>query len=391
MEKCRQAMKKICFITTVSGTLDAFVLETAKYIHDNTDWDITFICNPDQAFARDLPPYIHFHPIKMKRGVSISGVKAMLEMERFFARQGFDLIQYSTPNASLYASMAGKLAGVPVRLYCQWGMVFVGFSGLKREIFKGIEKIVCRLSTWIEPDSPSNLRFAHAEGLYPETVGSVIWRGSACGVDLSKFDVSQKEEHRRRIRERYGIPEDGFIYGYAGRITRDKGINELLAAGRAILEDTPGAYLLLVGEEEVDEGVDQQIYRWAKTHERVIFVGHTCVVEQYMSAMDCYVLPSYREGFGMSVVEAEAMAVPVIVTNVPGPVDGMVKNVTGFVVEKRDVPGLEAAMRKMMASDLGYYGNNGLELVRNGFEQKRLLGYILEDRKRLMGVGEEER
>ncbi len=67
------------------------------------------------------------------------------------------------------------------------------------------------------------------------------------------------------------------------------------------------------------------------------------------------------------------------------------ENVTGFVVEKRDVPGLEAAMRKMMASDLGYYGNNGLELVRNGFEQKRLLGYILEDRKRLMGVGEEER
>lgn len=384
-------MKKICFITTVSDTLDAFVLETAKYIHEHTDWDITFVSDYDEGFAGRLPGYIRFHPIAMKRGVSLSGVKAMLEMKRFFAREKFDLIQYSTPNASLYASMAGKLAGVPVRLYCQWGMVFVGFTGLKRRIFKGIERTVCRLSTWIEPDSPSNLDFAHREGLYPPTVGSVIWKGSACGVNLNKFDVSQKEGYRRSIRARYGIPEDGFVYGYAGRITRDKGINELLAAARAILGDTPGAYLLLVGEEEVDEGVDRDLYGWAKACDRVIFAGLTHVVEQYMSAMDCYVLPSYREGFGMSVVEAEAMAVPVIITNVPGPIDGIIENETGFVVEKGDAPGLERAMRRMMAADLAYYGNNGLALVRNGFEQQRLLGYILEDRKRLMQVGDEER
>ena len=384
-------MKKICFITTVSDTLDAFVLETAKYIHEHTDWEITFVSDFDEGFADRLPEYIRFHPIAMKRGVSLSGVKAMLEMRRFFAREKFDLIQYSTPNASLYAALAGKLARVPVRLYCQWGMVFVGFTGLKRRIFKGIERVVCRLSTWIEPDSPSNLAFAHREGLYPPAVGSVIWKGSACGVNLNKFDVSRKEGYRRSIRARYGIPEDGFVYGYAGRITRDKGINELLAAARAILGDTPGAYLLLVGEEEVDEGVDRDLYGWAKACDRVVFAGLTHVVEQYMSAMDCYVLPSYREGFGMSVVEAEAMAVPVIITNVPGPIDGIVENETGLVVEKGDVPGLEGAMRRMMAADLAYYGNNGLALVRDGFEQQRLLGYILEDRKRLMQVGDEER
>ena len=382
-------MKKICFITTVSGTLDAFVLETAKYIHHNTDWDITFICDQDEAFAGKLPVYIHFYPIRMKRGISFSGVRAMLQMRRFFAREKFDLIQYSTPNASLYASLAGKLAGVPVRLYCQWGMVFVGFTGLKRRIFKAIEKAVCRLSTWIEPDSPGNLRFAHEEGLYPKAVGSVIWKGSACGVDLSKFDVSKKEEYRRDIRKKHGIPEDGLVFGYVGRITRDKGINELLTAARSILEDTPRAWLLLIGEEEVDETVDQALYQWGKTCDRVIFAGYTHVVEQYMSAMDCYVLPSYREGFGMSVVEAEAMAVPVIVTNIPGPMDGIVKDETGFVVEKKDAPALEAAMRRMAAADLGYYGNNGLELVRNGFDQKRFFAYVLEDRKRLMHVRDE--
>ena len=75
------------------------------------------------------------------------------------------MIQYSTPNASLYAALAGKLAGIPVRLYCQWGMVYVGFEGIKRQVFKAIEKIVCKLSTWIEPDSVSNLNL-HMKKIY---------------------------------------------------------------------------------------------------------------------------------------------------------------------------------------------------------------------------------
>lgn len=367
-----------------------FVLELAKYIHEKTDWDITFVCNNDDTFAERIPEYIHFHPIKMERGISIAGVKAMLEMRRFFREQKFDLIQYSTPNASLYASMAGKLASIPVRLYCQWGMAYVGFVGIKRKIFKTIEKLVCRLSTWVEPDSNSNLRFSHKEGLYPENVGSVIWKGSACGVNLQKFDVLKKDDYRKIIRNKYGIADDAFVFGYVGRITRDKGVNELLEASKIILSENRNAYLLMVGPEEVDETVKQDLYKWAKNCDQVIFSGFTRVVEQFMSAMDCYVLPSYREGFGMSVVEAEAMAVPVIITNIPGPTDGMIKDRTGFVVEPKDVQGLETAMRRIIVSDLHLYGNNGLELVRNGFDQKQLFKYILEDRKRLLGIANDQ-
>ena len=378
-------MKKICYVTTVSLTLEMFVLEVAKYIHENTDWDITFVCNDDAVFAERLPEYIHFHPISMERGISIGGVKAMLEMRSFFKDQKFDLIQYSTPNASFYASMAGRLAKVPVRLYCQWGMAFVGFTGIKRKIFKTIEKAVCMLSTWIEPDSNSNLNFSHSEGLYPENVGSVIWNGSACGINLDKFDFSKKEEYRETIRKQYDIPKDAFVFGYVGRITRDKGVNELLKATEQIFSVDRSTYLLMVGPEEVDETVSQELYSWAKKSERVIFTGFTRVVEQFMSAMDCYILPSYREGFGMSVVEAEAMAVPVIITNIPGPIDGMIKDKTGLVIEKKDVDGLTEAMKKMRFSDLDYFGKNGLDLARNGFEQKQLFAYILQDRKKLLG------
>ena len=200
-------MKKICFITTVSGTLKAFVLNTAKYIHENTDWDITFICNYDKQFEEKLPDYIHYIPVKMERGINLGGIKAIAELKRIFKKERFDLIQYSTPNASLYASVAGKLANVPVRLYCQWGMAFVGFSGIKRRIFKLMEKCICKLSTWIEPDSKSNLKFSHEQGLYPEDKGSVVWNGSACGVNLRKFDISQKSDYRKAIRSQYKIPK----------------------------------------------------------------------------------------------------------------------------------------------------------------------------------------
>lgn len=377
-------MKKICFVTTISATLSSFVVETAKCIHTNTDWDITFICNYDEKFEKSLPEYIHYIPVPMERGISIAGVKAMLEMKKIFQREKFDLIQYSTPNASLYASMAGKLAHVPVRLYCQWGLVFVGFQGLKRKIFQMEEKYVCHLSTHIEPDSNSNLRFAHEIGLYPKSKGSVIWNGSACGVNLTKFDISNKEEYRKDIREQLDIPEDAFVYGFVGRITRDKGINELLEAYKKLNDDS---YLIMVGRSEVDETINQELYTWTSKNEKIKFTGYTTVVEQYLSAMDCYILPSYREGFGMGVVEAEAMGVPVIVTDIPGPIDAMIDNETGIVVQKADVESLYNAMISIREDKVRYFAmaEKAHDFAVNNFEQKQLFNYILEDRKKLLG------
>lgn len=373
-------MKKICFITTVSITLKAFVLKTAEYIHNNTDWEIYFICNKDDEFAASLPEYIHYLPVNMERGISISGVKAMLEMRSIFAREKFDLIQYSTPNASFYAALAGWLANVPVRLYCQWGMAYVGFNGIKRKIFKFIEKMVCQLSTWIEPDSYSNLRFAHEEGLYPKSKGSVIWNGSACGVDLAKFDISKKSQYRQSIREKYHVPNDAFVFGFVGRITRDKGVNELLEAFKSINQDS---YLMMVGPSEVDNTINQDLYKWSLNSDRVIYTGYTNCVEQYLSAMDCYVLPSYREGFGMGVVEAEAMGVPVIVTNIPGPIDAMVNGETGIIVKKADIKSLLNAMIKIIGNErlVKQYSQSSTKFVRDNFEQGLFFKYVLEDRK----------
>ena len=381
--------KKICYCTTVCGTLRAFVLKCAQYLHEHTDWDISFICADDEEFASSLPEYIHYYPVDMKRGISFDGLNVIRKMKEIFKRERFDLVQYSTPNASLYASIAAKAVGIPVRLYCQWGMVFTGFEGVKRELFKREEKLVCRNSTWVEPDSKSNLEFARKEGLYTADKSSVIWNGSACGIDLQKFDITKKNEYRQLIRDRYGIPKDAFVYIFVGRVNRAKGINELLEAFQKLLPGHP-SYLFIIGGSEVDASVDATLYQWSQNEEKIIYTGSTPIVEQYLAASDCYVLPSYREGFGMSVIEAQAMGVPVIVTDIPGPIDGMVNGVTGLTVPKQNAFELQKAMELLYHDDemRDRFGSAGHKHVKESFEQQKLFEYILKDRKRLLGLSD---
>lgn len=383
----KERMKKICFVTTISGTLRSFVVGTAEYLHQNAGYDITFICDDDEKFADSLPPYMHYIPVSMKRGISLGGIGAMFKMMSIFRREKFDMVQYSTPNASFYAALAAKLAGVPVRLYCQWGMAYVGFGGMKRAVFKAVEKTVCGLSTWIEPDSFGNLKFSHSEGLYPENKGSVIWNGSASGVNLEKFDISRKNLWREEIREKYNIPTDSVVFGFVGRITRDKGINELLTAFRTILDEMPDTYLMIVGNSELTSAVDMSLYQWAQENPKVAFCGSTDVVEQYLSAMDVYVLPSYREGFGMVVVEAESMGVPVIVTDIPGPTDAMLPNETGLLAQKADAVSLADAMKELARSleKRQRFGAAAQKFAAENFEQQQLFRAVLQDRKRLLG------
>ena len=379
-------MKKICYVATVPITLKAFVVPVINNIMENIDWDITVICDEDDAFRQSLPDGIRYIPIPMKRGISLGGIAAMIKMYRVFRKEKFDLVQYSTPNASLYASLAAWLARVPVRLYCQWGIAYVGFQGVKRRIFKCIEKLVCTLSTWVEPDSLGNLCFSHTEGLYPEKKGSVVWNGSASGVNLDKFDITKKDSWRKDIRSRFCIPEDAVVLGFVGRITGDKGINEMFSAAQKELQMHPQAYLMLVGNMEKAESVNQDLYNWAQNEPRVLFCGYTNVVEQFLAAMDIYLLPSYREGFGSVVIEAEAMGLPVIVSDIPGPTDAMIRDETGLVVPVKNVDALAEAMEALIRSEetRAIMGQKGREFAAARFDQKVLCQKILEDRKRLL-------
>ena len=345
--------KKICMVTTVSITLKSFVVETAKYLYERCGYDVTLICNNDEKFAKSLPEYIHFIPVKMSRGIDFSALSSIKEFKRIFKEKNFDLVQYSTPNASFYASIAAKSQKVPVRLYCQWGIRYVGLSGISRKIFKTLEKIVCKNSTHIRAVSNGNMRFAIDEGLYKSNKVVVVGNGGTIGVDMKKYDISKKNEWKNEIREKYSISDSDFVFGFAGRVSADKGCTELFKAFKRVYENCKDAKLLIVGPLEAHCGVDEDLLKWVMDCEGVVSTGLVDNSEmcKYYAGMDVLVHPTYREGFGMVIQEAGAMAVPVITTNIIGASEVMVDKESCILVEPKNSDELFDAMTNLMTDE----------------------------------------
>lgn len=380
-------MNKICVVVTIPATLKAFLVDQMQFF-SRQGFEVTLISSDDGKIKNELPEGLKYIAVPMTRGVvsPLSLVSSIFRLYSIFSSHNYDIVQYSTPNAALCAAVAAWLAKVPVRLYCQWGIRYVGFSGLKKRIFKLVELLTCRLSTDVQAVSNGNLVFAEREGLYDVKKGSVIWNGSVKGVDFQRFDISKKDEWRAGIRNKYGLDCEHRIIGFIGRLKRDKGINELLASFRKLASEFPDLRLLLIGEADEKNDLDGELYSWAQDSEKVLLPGFINNVEEYLAAMDIFAFPSYREGFGMVVIEAEAMGVPVVVTNIPGPLDAMEKDKTGIIVEKGNQQELYEGLKKLLLDEDGAreMGNNGIAFVRSGFEQQELWQKILENRLALI-------
>lgn len=384
-------MKKICIVTTMWSSINNWIKPFLNE-YANHGVDVSIACNMDSEYERKLKeefPFVHTYPMPFPRGINVLGsIKSIRLLTKLFKKEKFDMVQYSTPNASFYASIAAKSCKIPVRLYCQWGMVYVTQVGVKRKIFRWMEKKICKNSTVIQPDSYGNLEFCRKEGFYNEHNSCVIWNGSAKGLDLTAFDVSKKAEYSKEIKEKYNIPENVPVIGFVGRLGKEKGCNELFKAFRTLKEQYPALKLLFVGPIEKEDTIEPELLSYFRECDDIIKTGRVTNVEKYTAAMDVFVLPSYREGFGMSVIEASAMEVPVVVTKYPGPSGGMIDGVTGIAVDIKDVEGLTSAIYSII-SDKEYarkIGNAGREYVVNNFDYEIFKQKYMDNRLDLLGI-----
>lgn len=382
--------KKICFVVTVSMTVDQFLRFGFEEFHNN-GYDISLVCDMDEEYVAGLPDYVHPYPIKMSRGIDPSGlINAIKLMKKIFSENKFDIVQYSTPNAAFYASIAAKKAKVPIRLYCQWGLVYLGFSGIKRTIFKTIEKIICKKSTDIQPDSKGNLDFCRQNGFYKAEKSRIVWNGSANGIDINKFDYSNKEIWKKQIRQEYNIPDNKIILGFLGRVGKDKGFEELMAAFKTLKSKYSDIVLLYVGPNEKPDTVSQESLKYFEDCPDIVYTGGWVDdAERYYAAMDIFLFPSYREGFGNVVIEAEAMGVPVVVSDIPGPQNGMIDGMTGFKVPARTVEPLVEKTSVLIEDEAlrEQFGKAGAKFVVENFDSRVLIKKIIENRDWLIERG----
>ncbi len=379
--------KKICAISTVSITMEMFIIDAMRRLKEE-GYDVTLVCTMDDNFYKKYSEEFRCINIKMERGNDLIGmIKSIFFFFRLFSKEKFDIIQYATPNASLYAAVAGFLSRSKVRIYCQWGIRYVGFEGNKRKFYKKIEKFTCFLSTHIRPVSFKNLHFAVEEGLYKKEKAKVLGAGGTVGIDFKVFDIQYKNKYKQEIIDKYPILKNTVVFGYIGRVVKDKGFNELILAFKELLLEHNNVTLFIIGNYEQDlDPVDALLLDWALKEPNVIFTGHVAQIHMYVSVINVLVHPSYREGFSMVIQQAQAMAIPVITTDIPGPSEVIEPNVSGLLVEVKDSKSLYEAMENLLLKEnlRKELGDNGYTRATRLFKRENMLNNILEDRNNII-------
>ena len=375
--------KKICCITTVDVTQIAFVAD-AMYQFVEKGHEVTLVCSDTTKVRKMKGNPFRYVDMPMKRGVSFSDMLVMpWKFRKFFKHEDFDFVQYATPNASLFASAGAWMAGVPVRLYCQWGIRYVGVSGIMRKVLKSLEHLTCYLSTDICPASQKNLEYAVNEGLYRPDKANSSGNGGTIGIDLAKYDIEHKQKCKDEVLVQYPVLKDKLVICSVGRLSRDKGSFELLEAFNRLAKEREDIVLMMVGDTE--DNIPENLIPVTK-HERVLFTGFTNEVNKYLSACDVLVHPSYREGFSMVIQEAMAMQLAVVTTDIPGPSEVIEEGVTGILVQPRDTDSLYEGLKEILSNktQMEQMAVAGRKRCEKLFNRQRMLQLTYEHRMNLM-------
>ncbi len=375
--------KKMCCITTIDITHIAFVAD-AMYQFVEKGYEVTLVCSNTTNVRKVKGDAFRYVDMPMKRGISVADLLIMpWRFRAFFKREKFDFVQYATPNASLFASIGAWMARVPVRLYCQWGIRYVGNSGMMRKVLKTLEHLTCKLSTDICSASYKNLEYAVSEGLYNVDKAKIIGNGGTIGVDISKYDLSHKLEYKDAVLAQYPILKNKLVICSVGRLSRDKGSFELLEAFDRLEKEREDIVLMIIGE------IECEIPDWlipVTKRECVIFIGYTNEVNKYMAACDVLAHPSYREGFSMVIQEAMAMQLAVVTTDIPGPSEVIREGETGILVQPRNAESLYEGLKQMLSDKerMKQMAVAGRKRCEELFNRQRMLKLTYEHRMSLM-------
>jgi len=330
--------------------------------------------------------------VEIARAPSLmADLKSLWNLYHVLRKGRFDVVHSTTPKAGFICALAAFAARVPVRLHTFTGQRWATVTGVGRTILKLFDKLVVALNSHVFADSPSQKRFLCLEGIGRESQISVVGQGSISGIDLKRFDKKRYSKAAlNQLRRELGIDSSSPIVLFLGRTCFDKGVMELLAAFDRLRKRLPEVRLVMVGptENETRNGVllDEA---YITQHEGVIVAGKTLEPEKFYALADCLCIPSYREGFGSVVIEAAAMGMPAVGSDIYGLCDAIVEGETGLLVPPKDALALEEALFSMM-SDLEYatsLGNAARERVHRDFDRTKVVGAVLDDyAERLNGI-----
>lgn len=372
---------KVCIVITSGVSLDVMYPDFYP-LALGRGYEVVGICASDRFVDNVRRQGVRVIEVPMSRLFTpFRDVVCLWKLWRIFRAERFDVIHYSTPKASVLASVAGRLAGRSRLLYTCRGLAYMSVGGVKRAIAKGCEKISARLADKVIAISPSLKALMVDEGILEAERIEVFGAGSSKGVNLTTFRCGPEVQRRgRAIRRRLGVEDGEVVFGYAGRFTVEKGLVEMLEAFEKLAAEREDVHLLLVGEQDQRVPLPAWVQRVIADNPRVHRLGHTEDMPGHLAAMDVFVLSSYREGFGNVLIEASAMERPVIASSVAGCRDAVRPGRTGLMVEPRSSESLLSAMRTLAGDAMlrGEMGKNGRAWVEAEFDRAKIWQRLLD-------------
>lgn len=341
-------------------------------------YEVTLLVNvDDEALLRAMAlPATVIHVRIERKESPWRDLLALYRLFVLFRKHRFQLVHSISPKGGLLGMLAAWLARVPIRVHTFQGEVWATRRGLWRAILKLMDRLVGVLATRITVVSHSERNFLIAEKIIAANKSEVLGQGSICGIDPERFRADAAM--RATVRHELGIPDEAVVVLFVGRLNRDKGILDLAEAFAKLAKTIPEAILLVVGPDE--EGIFESVMQiCSELAAQVRRVGFTQTPEKFMAAADLLCLPSYREGFGLVIVEAAAVGIPSVCSQIYGITDAVDNGVTGLLFPAGNIPALEHELSRLLQdADLRrVMGMAAKERALSMFSQDRVVAAML--------------
>ncbi|AKQ39500.1 glycosyl transferase family 1 [Riemerella anatipestifer Yb2] len=379
--------RKLFRITTVPVSLDVLLKGQHRFM-SKQGFEVVGVSSSGQNLeAVEKNEGIRTVSIEMSRKITpFQDLKSLWQMWLLLRKEKPCIVHTHTPKAGLIGMLASKLAGVPIRLHTVAGLPLMEAIGGKRKVLDFVEKLIYACATKVYPNSKGLYDFIVEQRYTSVDKMSIIANGSSNGIDTTHFSPQQiSEEVKKQLRKDLNIQDTDFVYIFVGRLVGDKGINELIEAFKQI--QRPNIKLLLVGAEErgldpLKEATIQEI----ENNKNIIAVGFQTDVRPYFAIADALVFPSYREGFPNVVMQAGAMGLPSVVSDINGCNEIIVNNKNGVIVPVKDVGSLGQVMQSIVEDNDFYLRlkENSREMVVGRYQQKVVWEALLQEYKQLL-------
>ena len=385
-------MKKLIRITTMPLSLKVLLKGQLWFMASN-GFDVKGVSSEGEEL-REVHENegIAVEAINMSRKITpFQDLKSLWEMWNFLRKEKPQIVHTHTPKAGIIGMLAARLAGVPHRLHTVAGLPLMEATGTKRKILNFVERLTYSSATRVYPNSKGLYDFILQNNFTQSNKLKIIANGSSNGIDTTFFSPDQVTEIERvTLREKLSIQPDDFVFVFVGRIVSDKGINELIKAFSELqtVENKPtGIKLLLVGGLENDlDPLNPETLAEINQNKDIISVGFQQDVRSFFAIADALVFPSYREGFPNVVMQAGAMGLPSIVSDINGCNEIIIEGENGLIIPPKNVEKLKEKMLTL-AKDKNLYTKlkgNSRRMIENRYEQSVVWNALLEEYEGLL-------